>query len=448
MDVLIVDDDPAVREVALQLVEDGGHYAEPAENGKVALAALAAGRFDLVLLDLQLGAEDGLVLLGKILEKHPELAVAMITGRSSVSSAVEAMKRGALDFLEKPFTREHLNVLLQRARKHGALVRKVETLNQEIAGQQPAASYGSESPAMRPALDVLFRAADSDASILLLGESGTGKSMIAREIHRRSGRAAKPFVTIHCPSLSRELLESELFGHVRGSFTGAVRDAVGKVATAEGGTLFLDEIGELPREIQPKLLRLLQEREFERVGENKSRKADVRVVAATNRDLTAEVAAGNFREDLLYRLNVISVTLPPLRERPEDLVGFARHFLGFFRAQYQRPAERFSSAAERRILGHNWPGNLRELRNAIERAVILSRGLEIEAADLPAPAPAAGGESPGHDPAPGQAVTLQELERVHIERILERCETLGEAARTLGIDEATLYRKRKKFGIS
>jgi NtrC-family two-component system response regulator AlgB len=283
---------------------------------------------------------------------------------------------------------------------------------------------------------------------LILGESGTGKSAIAREVHDRSHLRDKPFVTVSCPSLSKELLESVLFGHVKGSFTGAIKDTWGKVHAAEGGTLFLDEIGELPMEIQPKLLRLLQEREYERLGENKVRECNVRVIAATNRDLGACVAAGTFREDLYYRLNVISVTVPPLRDRRGDLLRFADDYLSFFASQMGRKLDGFSESGRQTLLRHAWPGNLRELRNAIERAAILSHGPQVEAADLPTPVGVVEGAN-GSPALPiiGGEHSLDDLEQAHMREVLRWAPTLQDAAAILGIDKATLYRKRKRFGM-
>ena len=295
-------------------------------------------------------------------------------------------------------------------------------------------------------LELAFRAAASQATILVLGESGTGKSMLSRALHRRSPRGERPFVTVSCPSLSRELLESELFGHVRGAFTGAIADTQGKVSAAAGGTLYLDEIGELPLEIQPKLLRLLQEREYERVGEATTRRAEVRVIASTNRNLAQAAAAGRFREDLFYRLNVISISLPPLRERPRDLERLARAQLGFFSRQLGKPLGGFSAAAAAAIRHYSWPGNLRELSNVIERAVILGTGEGIELEDLPESLAGLRAEAgQGAQAQVGARVTLAELEEEHMRRILAQTSRLEEAAEILGIDPATLYRKRRKL---
>jgi len=303
---------------------------------------------------------------------------------------------------------------------------------------------------MRAVMDVLQRAAKSTASVLLLGESGTGKSVAARALHAQSHLHDHPFVTISCPALSKELLESQLFGHVRGSFTGAMRDHWGKVKAAEGGTLFLDEIGDLPLEIQPKLLRLLQEKEYERLGETVTRRSEVRIVAATNRDLKKRVNEGAFREDLFYRLNVITVEMPPLRARPGDVLRFAEHYVRHCSSQFGRKVEGLTPEAAECIRRYSWPGNLRELRNTIERAVILAPDKSIGVSDLPVEirmnqaGPAGTGDAPLQA---GAMVTLQALEEQHIRRVLEVTSSMNEAAEILGIDQATLYRKRKRMGM-
>jgi NtrC-family two-component system response regulator AlgB len=294
---------------------------------------------------------------------------------------------------------------------------------------------------MRAAIELAVRAATSDAPILLRGENGTGKSVLARLVHASSPRAARPFVTVNCPTLSEELLASELFGHAIGAFTGAVRDQAGRVEAAEGGTLLLDEIGEISPGLQAKLLRFVQDKEFERVGESRTRHADVRVIAATNRDLDADVKAGRFREDLLFRLNVIEVQLPPLRERPEDILGMARQFLAFFARSASRPAPALSPAAERALLVYSWPGNVRELRNAMERAIILFPDRTLVPEALPERIAARASAALRI----GGPFTLDQVEREHIERVVAGTATLEDAAKVLGIDASTLYRKRKKY---
>ena len=455
MQFLIIDDDKTFRDAACILVEDGGHEAEGAACGEAGLALLKEEAFDAVLLDLNLGAENGLDVLTEIQGRHPRVPVVIVTAQGSIRLAVEAMRRGAADFLEKPFLREpFLAVLarLQQLRQMGQRIEKLEREATETRRESVEPIFDFSASAMREVMDVLKRAAGTPASVLILGESGTGKSVAARAVHAMSHLKEKPFVTVSCPSLSKELLESELFGHVKGSFTGAVKDHWGKVRSAEGGTLFLDEIGDLPLEVQPKLLRLLQEREYERLGENLTRRAEIRFIAATNRDLKQRVAEGSFREDLFFRLNVITVVMPPLRDREGDLLRFAEHYLRHFAAQCGRRVTAFSEAAEAQLRAYAWPGNLRELRNAIERAVILARGDAIEASDLPLDL---AGAVSGHDPAngnrgvmsAGDQVTLEVLEEAHIRNVLSQATSLVAAAEILGIDQATLYRKRKKLGL-
>jgi NtrC-family two-component system response regulator AlgB len=469
MDFLVIDDDKTFRDATCYLVEDEGHYAEGAASAEVGLAQLKEGKFDAVLLDMNLGPDNGLDVLVEIQRRNPDLPVVMFTAQGSIQSAVEAMRRGAVDFLEKPFPRETFHTVLARLQRLRQLGQRIERLEQEVTEEKArhvAPIFDFTTPVMRDAMDVLLRAAPTPASVLILGESGTGKSVAARAVHQHSHLADKPFVTVSCPSLSKELLESELFGHVKGAFTGAIKDHWGKVKAAEGGTLFLDEIGDLPPEIQPKLLRLLQEREYERLGETITRPCNVRVIAATNRDLKKRVAEGAFREDLYFRLNVIAVEMPPLRARPNDLVRFADHYLKHFAAQCGRSLEGFSDDARARICAHPWPGNLRELSNAVERAAILARGARIEPADLPAevrsstPDAGTGNVPPStnSDPAAaagagtgvaqaGARITLEQLEEAHIRAVVAQAKSLTEAAEVLGIDQATLYRKRRKLGL-
>lgn len=444
MRVLIVDDQRTIRITTSQAVKAEGHEADTADSGRIALLKLQEERYDLVLLDLHLeGEADGLDTLTRLLKLAPGLPVVMCTANASIATAVEAMRRGAHDYLEKPFTPEQLRHLFARIERARRLHQRVNELEQQVAHAAPAADFTSEDPEMQGIVSVVERAAGTRANILILGENGTGKSALARHAHQNSPLAGGPFVTVSCPSLSRELLESELFGHVKGAFTGAASDTWGKVEAARGGTLFLDEIGELPAELQPKLLRLLQERTYERVGETKTRTADVRVIAATNRDLAVAVRAGSFREDLFYRLNVISVTMPPLRARPRDLERHARGFLRFFAEESGRMVSGLAPDAWEAIRRHAWPGNLRELRNAIERAVILSPGPEIGLADLPDAVVAAGVSGP--EVTLGALVSLEEIERAHLRLVMARTPTLEEAARVLGVDSATLYRKRKRW---
>jgi NtrC-family two-component system response regulator AlgB len=368
----------------------------------------------------------------------------VVTAYATIESAVEAMRRGAFDYLPKPFTPNQLRMVLDRVTRVRRLQFHVEELEEQVRSIVPEADLQTQEPVMRQALEIAFKAAPTDATILLRGESGTGKGVLARAVHARSPRAGGPFITVHCPSLSAELLESELFGHVKGAFTGAVQDTIGKVAAAEGGTLLLDEIGDLPMPLQPKLLRLLQEKRYERVGATRTHACDVRILAATNRDLQSAVAAGTFREDLLYRLNVIEVVLPSLRQRRKDILPLAEHLLQFFARQAGKHIIGFTEEVRTALLRYPWPGNVRELRNAIERGIILSADKEVGLADLPAQIGAA---VPPTSMEVGGAVTLDQLEAEHIRRVLLSTATLEEAAAVLGIDPSTLYRKRKRYGF-
>ena len=445
MRILIVDDQRPVRQSTAQGVRAAGHDADTADSGRVALLKLQEERFDLVVLDLNIeGIADGLDYIARLQKAAPGIAVVICTAQATVGTAVEAMRRGALDYLEKPFTPDQLRTVLARVERAQRLKQRAEGLADQVAHSAPAADFSAEDSTMKAVIDVVGRVAATRATVLLLGENGTGKSLLARHVHERSAMADGPFVTVSCPSLSRELLESELFGHVQGAYTGAAKDTWGKVEAARAGTLFLDEIGELPAELQPKLLRLLQDRAYERVGEAKTRIADVRVIAASNRDLAAAVKAGTFREDLFYRLNVVAVTVPPLRERPADLARLARKFLRFFAEDSGRPVLGFSAEAWAAVVAHSWPGNLRELRNGIERAVILARGERLELADLPAEL-AAAGAAPAEL---GGLVSLEALEQEHVRRVIARTVNLEAAAGVLGIDIATLYRKRKRWAAA
>jgi NtrC-family two-component system response regulator AlgB len=443
MNVLIIDDEASVRRTLRTALESMDHAVLEAANRAQALDLLAHRQFDLAFLDLRLAKDQGLDVLPEVLRLAPGLDVVIITAFASIETAVEAMRRGAFDYLPKPFTPDQLRLVLQRSARQRRLQSHVEALELQVRAVVPEADLQTCEPAMKAVLDMALKAAASEATILLRGESGTGKGVLARAIHAHSPRAAAPFVTVNCPSLSSELLESELFGHARGAFTGAVRDTVGKVAVADGGTLLLDEIGDLPLALQPKLLRLLQERQYERVGETQTRVGDVRILAATNRDLEKESAEGNFREDLLYRLKVIEVTVPPLRDRPNDILPLADHLLHFFAHQTGKNVTGSTVEASMALARYSWHGNVRELRNAVERAVILASGTEIGLSDLPTQI----GEPPRPVLEVGGRVTLEQLESEHIRRVLSSVATIEEASEVLGIDPSTLYRKRKRYGL-
>ncbi|HSY43238.1 MAG TPA: sigma-54 dependent transcriptional regulator [Candidatus Acidoferrum sp.] len=453
MDFLVIDDDKTFRDATCFLIEDEGHYAEGVDSGQMGMNWLKDEKYDAVLLDMNLGPESGLDILTQIQKQYPQIPVVIITAQGSVQTAVEAMRRGAADFLEKPFQRDQFVTVLARIQRLGKMGQQIRRLEQEVnetRAQSIEPIFDFTNPAIKGAMDVLMRAAKTPASILILGESGTGKTVAARVVHQNSHLAEKAFVTVSCPSLSKELLESELFGHVKGSFTGAIKDHWGKVKAADGGTLFLDEIGDLPIEIQPKLLRLLQEREYERLGENVTRQANVRIIAATNRDLKKRVAEGAFREDLYFRLNVIAVEMPSLRTLDSDVIRFAEHYAKFFAAQCARKIEGFSPEAIASLRAYSWPGNLRELRNSIERAVIMAKTDKIVPADFPSEMSSSqtGASGNGSNLAQvGSLISLEKLEEMHLRKVLERTPSLTEAAQILGIDQATLYRKRKKIGL-
>jgi two-component system, NtrC family, response regulator AlgB len=444
VNVLIIDDDLGIRGTLGTALETMGHHVETAASQAAAEKILRKKSFEVAFLDIRLGAENGLDVLPDLLRLSPRLAVIVITAYSSIETAVLAIQRGAFDYLAKPFKPAQIAQMLERVVKTRQLETRISDLEGELSRPGAQAEFVTTSnPKMRHLMEVAQKSASSDATILMLGESGTGKSALARQIHGWSPRAKEPFVTVSCPSLSRDLLESELFGHMKGAFTGAVTTTWGKVAAADRGTLFLDEIGELPLEIQPKLLRLLQEREYERVGEAKIRMANVRVIAATNRDLKEAVARGAFREDLLYRLDVISLQLPPLRERADDILSIAESQLQQLGRLSGRPLRNFSEAARHALERYSWPGNIRELRNVIERATILATGAEIEATDLPSTL----GEVLSQTPALGGSYSIQEIEAEHIRQVLGRSKTIQHAATILKLDPTTLLRKRKNLNL-
>lgn len=442
--LLIVDDEESIRTTTTMALEAIGYETAAVSNRDAALKQAENQHFDVAFLDLKLGEESGLELLPELLKVNPQLDVVVFTAYASIEIAVEAMRRGAVDFIAKPFTPEQIRQVLARIVGNRKLRERVAELESRLASDSPEMDLTTSEPAMQQVLDLAFKAAGTPATILLLGDSGTGKSILARAIHANSPQKEHSFVTVSCPSLSRELLESELFGHIKGAFTGAVSDKTGKVAQADEGTLFLDEIGEMPPEIQPKLLRLLQEKEYERLGETKTRRANVRVIAATNRDLEKAVEAGRFREDLFYRLNVISIHMPPLKQRRNDIQRIAGNYLRFFARQCGKHIRQFTKEAEEAMRDYTWPGNLRELRNVIERSVILASADEINLADLPSKMQA-GGPFPANHIQVGARVSLEALELEHISRVVQQAATMEEAAKILGIDPATLYRKRKKM---
>ena len=442
VNILVVDDESNIRKTLTICLETEGHRVIAVSNFQDAVAEASRRTFHLAFVDLRLGTASGLDLIPVLLSGSPWMKIVVITAYASVDTAVEAMRRGATDYIPKPFTPAQVLLAVRKVEEVRMLEQKVAALREDLARAAPEVRFSSESPAMQRAMEVARQVAPTAAAVLLRGESGTGKTVLARAIHGWSRRSGKPFSVVSCPSLSTELLTSELFGHVKGAFTGAIRDNPGRIAGCEGGTLLLDEIGDLPLALQPKLLRFLQDQEYERIGDPSTRKADVRIITATNRDLEGEVKGGRFREDLLYRLNVIQIEIPSLRERPQDFEALAMQLLAFYGKIHHRGFAGFTEEAMQTMKHHAWPGNLRELRNVIERASILSRSDRIGVEHLPGTFSRA--EAP---PAPGNLASLEKIEEEHIRRVLASAKSLQEAAEVLGIDQATLWRRRKQYGM-
>jgi two-component system response regulator AtoC len=431
--VLVVDDEKNLRELIVRELSRKGHEVDGVADGETALARLREAPYDVVILDMKMPRKEGIEVMRE-LQGFPERPqVIVMTGHQDVGNAVEAMKLGAYDYLTKPTKIEELEILIGKAAEKGLLLRENAALRAHAEGAQPFAGIVTRSAGMHEALRIVDRVAPTDSAVLILGESGTGKELVARAIHERSPRIERPFVPIHCGALPREVFESELFGHEKGSFTGAIAAKPGLVEVADGGTLFLDEIGELEPDSQVKVLRALETGMFFRVGGTRPRRVDVRLVAATNRDLGEAMRGGQFRQDLYFRINTITLTLPPLRDRREDIPLLAQHFL---EAKATYGVKRLSPAALAALEAYDWPGNVRELLHAIERAVILAKADEIQPEDLP---PEIAGRS-GRPATPGS--TLEAIERQHIVATLQQVGGhRGKAAALLGIDPKTLYRK-------
>ncbi|MEO0321456.1 MAG: sigma-54 dependent transcriptional regulator [Myxococcota bacterium] len=445
--VLIVDDDAPLREMARLVLEREGHAVRDVPTLSQALDDIAGPEaLDVVLTDLRLGEEDGLVLPERVAEHRPDVPVLVMTGFATLQTAVAALRSGAYDYLMKPLELDRLTVAVERAAAHRELTREVHRLRRAVAVTGGELGMIGRSERMRETFDLVARAAESQATVLVSGESGTGKELVARAIHERSGRTGA-FLAINCAAMPANLLESELFGHVRGAFTDARRARDGLFVEADGGTLFLDEIGELDLEMQPKLLRALQEKRVRPVGASREVSFDTRIVVATNRDLAQEIDEGNFREDLYYRVNVINVALPPLRARGRDVLLLAQHFIDRYARESGIEIEGLSDPAAERLLDHDWPGNVRELQNAMERAVALTRTSLLAVEDLPKTLRTERQRRGLFDAtSPDEMPTLEQLERRYVRRVLDGSGgNKASAARVLGIDRRTLYRKLERW---
>jgi two-component system, NtrC family, response regulator AlgB len=442
LNVLVVDDETNIRKTISLCLEIEGCQVRAVSNFDDAVSEIKQGVFDVAFLDLRLGTKNGLELIPYLQFHSPRAKIVIITAYASIDSAIEAIRKGATDYIPKPFTPAQIKMVIDKISEIGDMQRQIEYLRSSLTSSVPEIDFSTQSATMQKVIAVAQEAAAASANILLKGESGTGKTIMARAIHDWSPRASKPFLSVSCPSLSAELLESELFGHAKGSFTGALKDYPGRISLGQEGTLCLDEIGDLPLSIQPKLLRFIQEKKYERVGENITRNADVRLIAASNIDLEKAVAEGRFREDLYYRLNVVEIEIPPLRERKEDIAAIANNMLLFFGRSNHRTYKGFSTEALETFNRYSWPGNLRELRNTIERIAIFCKTEIVGKECLPEKI-----SEREEIPRLGDAVNLDKIEEIHIRRILASAASMQQAAEILGIDTATLWRKRKKYGI-
>jgi DNA-binding NtrC family response regulator len=440
--ILVVDDEAIIRESLRDWLADAGYEVFTAENGSKALELIEKERLGIVIADLVMPGMDGIELMKKAKEIQPSIEVIIITAYASIPTAIAAMKEGAYDYIEKPFCPERAELLIQKLAEHRKIVEENLSLRQRLEERHHFESIITKSSKMQRVIELIKVVAKSNATVLITGESGTGKELVARAVHSHSPRMGRPFVAVSCGALPESLLESELFGHEKGSFTGAYAQKKGKFEFANRGTLFLDEVGEMSGNIQVHLLRVLEEKEFTRVGGNEPIKVDVRVISATNKDLKRAIANGEFREDLYYRLNVVTIELPPLRERKEDIPLLAQHFLNKFALENDKEVTGFSPEATKSLLDYDWPGNVRELENAVERGVILAKGSLVTVADLPQESASLARSVPI-----GRA--LREVERNHILSVLNGTGgNYSEAARVLGITRMTLYNKARGYSLN
>ncbi len=462
--ILIVDDEEHIRKIMSIMLGKHGYRCRTAASGEEALAVLAGESFDAVLTDLKMPGIDGLELLARIKAENPEQVVVMATAHATVDTAIQAIKAGAYEYVPKPFKETELVIILEKALERGRLINENRLLKKQIKERFDDSVFLGQSPAMQKVFDLIAKVAETRATVLITGESGTGKELAARSIHQNGPRRERPFVPVNCGAIPPNLMESEFFGHVKGAFTGADQAKSGLIAESDGGTLFLDEVAELPLDMQVKLLRVLQEEEVRRVGDLAARKVDLRVLAATNKDLPEEVAAGRFREDLFYRLNVIALKMPPLRERPDDIPMLAALFLKQAVTKNGLGPKKLAPATLRLLMEQKWVGNVRALRNAIEQGAIMSEGETVGPGDFPFSAPAASAETPSR-PAPGglqvhipeevidlkaalKAVT-ELTERIIIARVLtEHHGNRTRAAEALGLSRRALITKVQTYHLN
>lgn len=442
--VILVDDDKNILNTLGIALESLGLKVFKASTGQDALIISQKEMPQFALVDLKLSGMDGIKVTKELLKINPSILIVVITAYAAIETAVQSIKAGAYDYIAKPFTPAQISHLISKLRKVQSLQQEVSSLQERLKDIRSFDDFKTKSMRMVQLLESAKKVAVSSASVLVTGETGTGKDAIAKMIHERSSRSENAFVTLNCATLSEELLASELFGHVKGAFTGAISEKTGKVELADKGTLFIDEIGELPLSLQSSLLRFLQYHEFEKVGDPNPKKVDVRVIAASNRDLDSMILEGLFREDLFFRLSVVELQVPPLRERKEDIPILVKHFLTKFSLINEKGEVQFDSSSLKKMMNYNWPGNVRELMNVIERSVILAEKDSIISPDLLPPRllEEKKGETFNSD------ITLAEIEKTYIQQILQRTSSQQEAAEILGIDPATLWRKRKKYGLS